>query len=251
LVDQAACEQVLRQRVGTWLGDCQTITAIARQARVEGFEQPLFTSGAKAMQFANAMRRRSPSQLIQRCDAQFVLQHTGPLWTKVRQSEQLQHVRWNLGAHACEHGTASRFDNLAHLCREVDSDTRQGGQVGAARQHGVNAFRHAFNHAGSIAVSAHPKRVGLLNLQQISDFVEDRGDGLVCGGLKGSSGQWHGSSSCVHVVPSLHLAKPGPCGTSNERMALLDHDTLSNRLARDQPGKRAQPYREQRSGVLS
>ena len=35
----AACHQVVCQRIGTWLGNCQTVTAVARKPRCDGLQQ--------------------------------------------------------------------------------------------------------------------------------------------------------------------------------------------------------------------
>ena len=179
LLHRAACLQVAHQGFGAWFGDDKPVASMALQARIGGLQQAQLALRAKAGQFSNLMRGRRPGQFIQCGNPQFVLQHAGPLRAEPRQLKELHHGLRDLSTYPDEHGAGACFNNLPHLCRKVGTDTGQFGQICPVRQHHVNAFRHALNDARGIAVGAHTKGVGLLNLKEIGDFVEDRRDGLV------------------------------------------------------------------------
>ncbi len=165
-----ACEP----RFGHLQGHREPEAPIRRLAGGERLPDALLGLGAKAGDLAQAAVGQRALHVLERADAQCLLQRPCAAGPDAGNVQQFDHARRNLRTQLREQGAAPGVHDLRDLGREIGANTGQRVQVFALRHHALDAAAQVAEHARGIAVGADAEDAGRLQFEQVGDLVEHR-----------------------------------------------------------------------------
>ena len=135
-------------------------------------------------QFAGLRRSR---ELVDRIDAEFLVQQVHALGAQARQRQQCRDPRRHLTLQLVEHRQMLATRDDGDLVSEIPPDPRQLIKVLAIGQHVGDVAWQLADQPRRLPVGAHPERVGPLDVEEIGNLVElagnlgvDDGHGKLC-----------------------------------------------------------------------
>ena len=155
-----------------------------------GLAQPgadlLLHLGAEALELPHAAGVERLGEIGAGLHLELLVEQLHPLGAEPRDPQQVEQARGELGGELAVEFQRARADDLGDLLGQVLPDPGDLGQVFRARPDQVGeGLGEVPNRAGGVAVGAHPERVGVLDLEEVGDLVEQPGD---VGILHGRSG---------------------------------------------------------------
>src|SRR3569833_3247643 len=109
-------------------------------------------------------------------DVEMIHQQLDPLRPQPGQFEQFGNARRQATTQLFEDFTAASLDDRHDLVREVLTDTGQARELHVLRHECRYFCAEFFHRARGVAVGAHAKRIFAVDLEEIGDFIEQRGD---------------------------------------------------------------------------
>ncbi len=132
--------------------------------------------GAETRQPAQPALPDRAFQIGEAADLQAPVQGSHPFRSEPGQAHEGGQRRGGAPPHLLQGGERAGLDDVVDLQRQGLADERQGGEVFAPGHQVRQAVRVAANGAGGVAVGAHAKGVGVTDLHQICQLVEQVGD---------------------------------------------------------------------------
>lgn len=145
-------------------------------ARGERVEDALLGLRTEAVQLAHTTVAGGPRELFDRMHVEFVVERTYALGTEPRHLQHLRDTRRRGALQLGQQPALSGLDDLADLGGKVFADAGQLGEVFAVRKQLGDRHAERFEFTRGIAIGTHAERIGVFDLQQIGDLLEQRGN---------------------------------------------------------------------------
>ena len=171
-VDAARAAQVVGERLRVLRGDGELEAPRLRQLPLHRIGDLGLPRRPEPVQRADASLLGRLEKLRERVDLEVVVERLDALRPEPGHAQQLGHAGRHLLAQALEQAAGPRRGDFADLRRQILPDPGELGQRLAARDRRSEVERQVLDRPRPVAIGAHPKRVRLLDLEEIGDLVE-------------------------------------------------------------------------------
>src|SRR5690606_33922729 len=137
---------------------------------------------AESRQRAKLMGARGLGEILQGTDAKLVVDQLDTLWPKPRHCHERCQVRREARRHLLQRGEFTCLDDLLDLAREIPPDTGELGEVLPLLHHFGYAHGQVLDGLCGPPVGPYAEDVRPLDLEQISEAVEQLGNLCVVNG---------------------------------------------------------------------
>ena len=168
----------------------------------EGLEHGLLELRPEAAHVAQLLRLGRRAQALERVDAELVVELAGPLGAEAGQPREVDEAGRDAAAQLLDGRDRARLEQRLDLLLERAPDAGQLGDLALAR-HGRDRARRLAHGLGGVAVGEHAVHDGAVELVEVGQLVEERGDGGV--GRIGH-GRWPIRYAALH--DRTRLARP-------------------------------------------
>ncbi len=182
--------QIGGEGLGDLLGVEQAGATLDRAGALELGEDLGLGLGAEARELPQLARARRLGELFRRLDLELLEDGLHPLGSQARYRGDVGKRLGRAAGDLVQQLEMAGLDQLGDLAGQILADARQLAQILSRRDHGGGGARKVLDRPRGVAVGAHAERVGALDLQQIRQTVEGRGDlGVVKGHSRAPSGE--------------------------------------------------------------
>ena len=143
--------------------------------------------------------------IVERRDAELLVQRGRLLRAQPGNADQRQHAAGNLRPQLLEHRDRAGVEQLADLLGQVLADAFDVGQVAVRIGRDVGErLGQVADPPRRVAIGPHAKRIGVLELEQVGDFVEGGGDvAVVHAAIVEEGGEWEQGRGAGASLPAV------------------------------------------------